>query len=381
MVGGIYSREKCPVCGLNLKDTGKGMACPDHPKERSDQGVYVKVGGITKRFNGDYASAARFLTGIRFKKDEGSFDRRDYAADRPLAFDNLIDKWLEYKRDETSSGYHQHLMEYAGKATDFFHGRNIKEVEFADVEDFSKSLAVGNKTRHNILAALHHFMVWCKRRGAIKEVPQFPTIRFELGYRQVVGKDTQIKIVDEVARIAEAKTWLCVRWLCTYINVRPAEMLSLKEGHIDLENAMLLFPHPKEDKYKTALLIPQDVEILKSFPLAFSRDMRFFRHDDGKPYGKHFVYRAWKQACKNLGIEGVDLYGGTRHSSARALCKQFSPERIRRATGSATNAAFERYYKIENEEVRDVFSQSTPAPTPHHVFNTSKIAKASKLKE
>lgn len=375
MVGGIYSREKCPVCGKNLRDTGRGMACPDHPKQRNDQGIYVKVSGITKRFNGDYAAAVRFLTGIRFKKDEGSFDRRDYAADRPLAFYNLVAKWLDYKKSEVSAGYYRVLLEYGSKATNYFGMRNIKEIRFADLEDFSKSLTVGNKTKKNILAALHHFFSWCKRREAIGDIPQFPTIRFELGYRQVVGKDTQIAIVEEVRRIAPLKVWLAIRWLCTYINVRPAEMISLKERDIDMENGMLLFPRPKEDKYKTSPLIPEDVEILRSFPAVFSGDMLFFRHADGAPFGKKHLYNVWKRACRNLGIAGVDLYGGTRHSSTRALRQHFSPEQIKRATGSATNAAFERYFRIENDEVRGIYSQSSPAPNPHQLLKASKIVK------
>lgn len=374
MVGGIYSREKCQLCGRNLRDTGRGMACPDHPKQRNDLGIYVKVCGITKRFNGDYAAALRFLTGIRFKKDEGSFDRRDYAADRPLAFSNLIAKWLEYKKSEVSTGYYKHLLEYGCKATDYFGGRNIKEIKFADLEDFSKSLTVGNKTKKNILDALHHFFAWCKRREVIEDVPHFPIIHFELGYRQVVGKDTQIRIVEEVGRIAPMKTWLAIRWLCTYINVRPAEMISLKECDIDREGAMLLFPHPKEKKYKTAPIIEQDLEILQTFPVAIHGEMPFFRHDDGTSFGKKYLYKVWKKACANLQIEGVDLYGGTRHSSARALRQYFSPEQIRRSTGSATNAAFERYYRIEHDEVRGVFSQSSPAPNPHQLFKASKSA-------
>ena len=374
MVGGIYSREKCLLCGKNLRDNGRGMACPVHPRQQSNRGIYVKVAGITKRFNTDYAAANRFLTGIRFKKDEGSFDRRDYASERPLAFSNLVAKWLEYKKDEVSSGYYQHLLDYGTKGTDFFGLRSIKDIEFADLEDFAKSLSVANKTRKNILDALHHFWVWCKRRKVISEIPEFPVIHFELGYRQVVGKDTQIRIVDEVEKIAPLKTWLAIRWLCTYINVRPAEMISLQEAHIDLENAMLLFPHPKEKKYKTAPLIEEDVAIIKTLPVAISGDMLFFRHDSGEPFGKKYLYKTWKKACRNLGIEGVDLYGGTRHSSARALRQYCSPEQIRRATGSATNTAFERYFRIESDELRGVFSQSSPAPNAHQLLRTSKTA-------
>ena len=113
--------------------------------------------------------------------------------------------------------------------------------------------------------------------------------------------------------------------------------------------AHLLFPHPKEKRDKAVPLIAEDIEILKTFPMAISNEMPFFRKKNGEPYGHQYLRKIWKQACANLGIEGVDLYGGTRHSSARALRKHFSPERIRRAVGSTTNAAFERYYKIEEE--------------------------------
>lgn len=373
MNGGIYSREKCAVCDGNLRDNGKSMACPFHPRQQSDQGLYVKAFGITRRFDRNYAGAQRFLTGVRFKRDEGSFDRRDYDHNRPLGFDNLIGKWLEYKRDEIVD--HRHYIHYATVAADFFGLRNIKSIAFADLEDFSKSLTCGQKTRKNYIAALHHFFVWCSRRDYIDRIPEFPVIQFELGYRAVIGKETQARIIEEIGRIAPAKAWLAIKWLATYINVRPAEMRSLKEGNIDLEGGHLLFPHPKEKRYKVTPLIDEDIAILKTFPIAISKDMLFFRKDNGQPFGNQYLWIIWKRACRNLKIEGVDLYGGTRHSSARALRQHFSPERIKRALGSSTNAAFERYYRIEEEEVREVFSRTSAAPLPHQNKRVSEIGK------
>ncbi|MCP4113265.1 MAG: hypothetical protein GY749_48340 [Desulfobacteraceae bacterium] len=55
------------------------------------------------------------------------------------------------------------------------------------------------------------------------------------------------------------------------------------------------------------------------------------------------------------GVEGVDLYGGTRHSSAMALRDLASPEQIKRSMMTSTNKAFERYFRIESEEVRDIY--------------------------
>jgi hypothetical protein len=63
------------------------------------------------------------------------------------------------------------------------------------------------------------------------------------------------------------------------------------------------------------------------------------------------------KACKNLGIEGVDLYGGTRHSSARALRAYRTPEESKRATMHNTNKAFERYFAMESDDVRSRYRQ------------------------
>ncbi|MGD9950751.1 MAG: hypothetical protein AB7U29_20105 [Desulfobulbus sp.] len=69
-------------------------------------------------------------------------------------------------------------------------------------------------------------------------------------------------------------------------------------------------------------MIEEDIQLLEHLPPSFPK-LPFFRHEKtcgrsraGAPFGDHFLYDWWKRACKNLGIEDVDLYGGTRHSSA-----------------------------------------------------------------
>jgi hypothetical protein len=45
--------------------------------------------------------------------------------------------------------------------------------------------------------------------------------------------------------------------------------------------------------------------------------MPFFRRDKGgggghpnSSFGRHILYRYWKMACENVGIGGIELYGG-----------------------------------------------------------------------
>ena len=56
----------------------------------------------------------------------------------------------------------------------------------------------------------------------------------------------------------------------------------------------------------------------------------------------------------------------------------FSPERIKRALGSSTNVAFERYYNIELDEVREVFSQTSGATSAKHLPHLKKLSKIGK---
>ena len=78
----------------------------------------------------------------------------------------------------------------------------------------------------------------------------------------------------------------------------------------------------------------------------------------GQPFGNRLLYKYWKMACSNLGVDGVDLYGGTKHSSATALRLFRTPEQIKKATMHSTNKAFERYFKIEMDDLRDVYADT-----------------------
>jgi hypothetical protein len=115
---------------------------------------------------------------------------------------------------------------------------------------------------------------------------------------------------------------------------------------------------------------------LQSFPKGLP-DLYFFRHPpgiqgcvEGEQFGQRYLYKWWKKACNNLGIEGVDLYGGTKHSTAIALRKFATPEQIKRAMMTSTNKAFERYFRIESEEVRGIYEL-----TRNNSSNTKQIKK------
>jgi len=370
MIGGIYSDQKCPDCGGRLLDDGRrGLFCKKHP-DREATRLKVIFKTITKRFR-SYQEAQRFLTGLRFKSDEGTYDARDYRTEKPLGFANLAAKWLAVKKQTIKPKSFNNLRNYMTRASETWRDRNIKTIGFAEIEDFLLDQAVSDKTRANMKSCLNDFWSWVNHREDIP-VPKMPEVKFKLAFRPVVGKETQQEILAEVKRISYAvnpRIWLGIKWLCTYIAIRPGELVQVLEEHIDTENGYIFILHPKTGDFKPVPLINDDVAYLRSLPTGFPK-LPFFRHPPGisgckagQPFGEKYFYKWWKRACDNLGIEGLDLYGGTRHSSAIALRRSFSPEQIRQATMHSTNKAFERYYRIEGEDLRELYEASAADKT------------------
>jgi len=121
-------------------------------------------------------------------------------------------------------------------------------------------------------------------------------------------------------------------------------------------NGILRIPLPKESSDpKFVKLLDEDVELIRSLPRGFP-EMPFLRHDRGRggrvqgsPFGKNLLYQIWKKTCKELGVEGVSLYPGTKHSTASDLARQFPSEPVRKTTGHARKA-FERYLVLSEDD-------------------------------
>ena len=111
-------------------------------------------------------------------------------------------------------------------------------------------------------------------------------------------------------------------------------------------------------------------------------------------------------ACKELGIENLDLYGGTKHTTVTAANECLTPEQIKQGTGHTTNnypaassgvstkdwaffivasdgvldpmlrnEAFERYFK---REVKDAVQVYQTISGLQHTYNQKKGLKVDK---
>ncbi len=379
MKGRVYSRERCR-CGGIFRDNGfTACVCKDCGTRAAGK-FYVefrvnKKEKIKRHFD-TYEESARYLTYLRHQTDIGKFDLREHQKDRPLSFRKLALQWLQSKEGQikpTSLRNHFNTMKRAIK---IWGDRAITEIGFAEIEDFLLSQGredggtLSEKSRANMRSSLHAFWTWLRRRQVLRadQVPEIPHVAFKLGFRRIVDKGTQGAIIDEIGRLSASrnpKILLAVEWLARYIAIRPGELLEVREKDIDLARGYLFIPHPKEGRPKWVPMTEDDVErarLLKEAYQGFA-EQHFFRSCKGEegvapdvPFNLKRLYKWWKKACANVGVEGVDLYGGTRHSSATALRHDFTPEQIKRATMHSTNQAFERYYQTDGEELRKIYA-------------------------
>jgi len=61
-------------------------------------GHIVRFGREVSKWFKTLAAAERFLTGLRYETDKGTFDIRDYAPGRPMAVENLVAQYLKAKQ-------------------------------------------------------------------------------------------------------------------------------------------------------------------------------------------------------------------------------------------------------------------------------------------
>lgn len=372
MRGRIYTDQKCTSCNgiMRHDDRKRAVVCPEHPEIQAT-GRFIVVFGrnVRKRFT-NFREAERFLDGLRYEVDRGTFDSRDYLSSNPLSFSVLSDKYLEKKKGKITDSYHTRLSGQIRKTQKYFGHTNIKNIQYAQLEDYIDSLTLTDKSKHNLISILQAFWNWIISRREIdrKYLPEFPTISYQSKLRRTVAKDVQQEILAEVKRISEKvspRIYLGIKWLTTYVSVRPAEMLNLKEGHIDLDQGYFFFPHPKEKRPKLVPLVKEDLRILKTLPQGLP-ELYFFRHMSGvsgvrpgQKFGAKSLYKWWKRACVNLGIVDVDLYGGSRHSSVIALREHATPEQIKRATMHTTSKAFDRYFQLSREELEGMYEKTS----------------------
>jgi len=378
--------QVCPVCGSAFVHVGpkknpiSPLFCPNHP-DIAPTRFRAKFGPICRHFD-SYKAAEMELVSLNCKRLEGNFDARDYQVKaRPLAFDRLAQEWLDLKATEVKPASWRSLAAGVRKAIEAWGQTNIKNIQFAQVQDFFRDYPGAPKSRANAFHALKQFWAWVHDRYEVPLLPKWPRLGpVEMAFRDTVDLPTQEAIINDIKAHEPFRVWLCVKWLSCYIGIRPGEMRSLTEGQVDRQRGFLIIPHPKEKRPKIIPLIKEDIEIVRGLPLAFDSAMPFFRHESkgalgGRAFGHDQLYRAWRRACARLGVKGVSLYPGTKHSTAMGYREIYTPEQIMSLTLHSTSTAFRRYFQTAGEDLRQLLEGRKTLVEPDHDLTTKKAAR------
>jgi integrase len=366
-------------------ERGGAVWCPIHKEKCKASKIIIRFGRkIFMRFQ-SYKEAYHTLNGLRFKVTEGSYDERDYKKSNPLGFDNLAEKYIAIKKQIVKGGTFRHIKRDIDTATAFFRSTSIKEIQYGEIQDFLLSLSgISSKTRDNIKTNLHAFFAWLVKRRVLRkeQMPEFPDkseFPVKMAFRKTVPQDVQdaiLKGIKDLCWDKNPRIYIAAKWAATYIKARCGEIQKILEENIDRDQWVVYLPDHKTDRVTSHIkcfpLIQEDIELVKSLPIGFPK-MPFFRRDRGggghragEPFGKHLVYDYWIKACKTVGVEGVDLYGGTRHSTARNLRRKGkTKDQVQEMTGHDTTAAFLRYFEDDMEFMRGEYEVTRqPADTP-----------------
>ena len=367
--GNITSKEKCHICGSRLvnDERRQGLFCESHPQVGAVKSFIVRFGQpIYKCFN-NYPEAIQFLYGLRYKTVEGTFDANDYKKDAPNGFLSLSEKYLRTKSKKASF---RDIKRYINLAAKHWKTKSVKDINGADIEDFLLSIPdISEKTRHNYKTQLSDFWTWLLKRGVINlsQMPNFPDIEYELGYRQIIDWETQVQILDIIKQISDKnpKIWFGIELLASYPILRPGDLLRIREGDIDTKNSTITIHNPtkRKNQFKTVRLIEEHndlcIKLKSEYPGLPS--IPFFRHVVGvksvkpdQPFGNKLFYKYWIKACEQVGIEGVDLYAGTRHTTTTEIARRYGSENAMKASDHQTNKAFKRYCQHQDDIAFDM---------------------------
>ena len=387
MSGNISTEEKCSVCeGKMIHDERrKGCFCETHTEITASRLFRVRFGKkINKRYR-TYDLAYQFLMGLRYEKANGKLDIRDHMYSNPLGFANLGKKYVEFKEKQGLTEMNN-IRRYIRNATEYFKGTNVKEIKKKNIRAFLDSLTksikgekgddiqvpLADKGKACHCSQLHdmffNFLYDEEEVLELAQLPRFPKVDENLGFRKLIDigdRELIINSIKESTYEESPKIWLGIDLLCSYGRIRPLDLRRLTEEDIDLEYGVMTFWRPSKSKKNKApkvvsiKLLPDHIDefrvIKKRFP-GLGKTL-FFRHPPGikgvradYPFSKSHLYNHWIKVCKEFGIDDVDLYGGTRHSSTTAIGKAMGKKEAKSFSGHNSNAAFDRYCQIGDQD-------------------------------
>ncbi|RMG58192.1 MAG: site-specific integrase [Deltaproteobacteria bacterium] len=372
MKGRIRTKEVCPICGGDFKQTLHGLWCEKCKTKPNryfiDLGKYrgkrIRIYSDTNGAPLDsYARAHRLLETIRHELDTGTFNPKDYIKRelRAFWFEERLNDWITVKEKEVEQGaiapsYLRELKRYADRYLLSFFARtdDVREINEAKINLFLRSLPdhLSPKTRKNILMALRAFLSFLERDGWLSAIPRFPKVEVPEPSWSWIDEETQEMILRNMR-----EKFIPIFFFMMRHGVRPGEAMALKWKDVDLEKETVVVRRTfsnrqlrewtKTRKIRILPLHSETVRWMKKQENRFPESFVFQRNEKGEPFYDRALRKEWVRATTPLGLD-IRLYDGTRHSFAsQAVNRGDSLNLVQKALGHTTASTTQRYAHVD----------------------------------
>lgn len=376
MKGGVYTREKCPICGGEFERIGDDLVCNVH--QTRPRRVFIQVYSKQMRkvinIHSDARrepfrspeGAFRLLTVIRSEIDsKGDFDASRYVAEklRPLRFDNWSNAWLSRKQVESEKGqkspsYVKTLRIYVRKYQSFFGEKDIRDIDTKAIDDFYLSLSGAPHYVKNILDGLENMLGDALDWEEIKKMPKFPKVEIPEPDLQTIDLDTQDKVIEA---IPDQMDRVFILFTAREM-VRPSETRALQWPDVDLKHDRVVIrrhfslnelrPTTKAKQIKRLPLDGEVKRFLQSLPRHLTSPFVFFKRD-GRPFSESWARKLWKRVALTFGVN-IFLYQGTRHSSATEAADRVGVDGVQEFLHHRSRRTTEKYVRQNPDRLKPV---------------------------
>lgn len=294
---------------------------------------------------------------------------------KPNLVTTRLERWRDVKEREAKAGdlswlYYREIERWTGNEGHigaFWGGRSILEITEATLEDWALWLAdrktargrpLSPATRSRVLGGFHSFLGWLYRRRELREMPRsYPWPRVPEREPRLLSATDQDAVLAAIPQ-TDRGIFLAL----AHCGLRPSEARALevadyRDGSLVIEKKCA---GPNQDspvrmgtKNRWSRTVPVSDELAGWIQQHVPREARLQRRrlfvvsTTGGAWSQWTLADRWRAACKAVGVTGVSLYPGTKHTMATDALRRGVPERtIQAMLGHADPKSTRRYARL-----------------------------------
>lgn len=378
MSGVIKTYQKCPACGAKFP-TSKGEVpilcgngCQTQPTKffiriKWKGKVYDIYHDRSGRAMLAWQHAYRVITGIRAEIDGRVFDPGFYCKKAGTNFEVFWTKFLERYKGSTRDK----IKAIGGNHLEPFFRYDIKEIRAFHIDDWWNQLrdkGLSPKYMNDCLQWLKRFFNIAHKLEIIERVPNFPdpavVPKKKINW---LTQDEQQAVYDKLPD--EDKPIFDFLFLT---GCRVMEAAGLQRADIDLRKGIIAIQHtinrhgklgPTKSRNNRPIPITEDIR--RCLARAINNLSGYvFVNKWGRHYSYEYIRSAWHEACKNAGVEPIQLKNATRHSFGMRLISQgVDMWRVSKAMGHSSERMTENYVSMLPEDMKEFYQKIIGEPT------------------